>query len=233
MKRSLLALALLSTYGLAQADVTGNFGLTTDYRFRGISQTQNGAAVQGGFDYTHDSGFYAGTWNSSVSTELFPGGSGLESDWYAGYKKDVYKGVTIDVGSYNYIYPKTTNKFDTYELYAGVAYGPVSGKVSYSLNDYFGIDNSKGTTYSQLDVAYPVVDKLTAKAHVGRTNVDGSSSLNYTDYNVGVVYDYKGYNLGATYYINDNYGSEARSFNTVNDKKLYKDSVVLSVVKYF
>lgn len=232
MKKTLLAV-LLTMSGLAQADVTGNLGLTTDYRFRGISQTQNSVALQGGIDYSHASGFYAGNWNSSISSELFPGSSGIESDVYAGYKKDIYKGLTVDVGSYNYFYPRANTNADTYELYAGLSYGPVSTKYSRSLSDYFGVANTKGTQYFQADVAYPVIDKLTAKAHVGRTDVDGNSALNYTDYNVGVVYDYKGYNLGATYYINDNYGTDVKSVNTVDGQRLYKDSVVVSVVKYF
>jgi uncharacterized protein (TIGR02001 family) len=232
MKKTLLAV-LLATSGLAQADVTGNFGLTTDYRFRGISQTQNSVAVQGGIDYTHASGFYAGNWNSSISSELYPGSSGIESDLYAGYKKDVWNGLTVDVGSYNYFYPRTNTNTDTYELYAGLSYGLVSTKYSYSLGDYFGVAGTKGTQYFQADLAYPVIEKLTARAHVGRTDVDSVTTLNYTDYNVGVVYDYKGYNVGASYYVNGNYGSDAKSFNTANGQRLYKDSVVVSVVKYF
>src|SRR5690606_32641568 len=65
---------------------TGNFALVSDYRFRGISQTDRDPAIQGGFDYAHSSGFYIGNWNSSVTTDLYNGGAGLEMDFYAGFK---------------------------------------------------------------------------------------------------------------------------------------------------
>ena len=74
MKKLLLALLMVAGITAAQAQVAGNFGLTSDYRFRGISQTQNGLAVQGGVDYTHSSGFYAG------NTTLLVGG--IEYDPY-------------------------------------------------------------------------------------------------------------------------------------------------------
>jgi len=98
MKKIIFALLFVS--GIAQAQVTGNVGVTSDYRFRGISQTQNSQALQGGIDYSK-SGFYVGNWNSSVSSLLYTDSIGLENDVYAGFKKEIYKGVTIDVGSYN------------------------------------------------------------------------------------------------------------------------------------
>ena len=98
MKKFLLALVFVS--GLAQAQIAGNFGLASDYRFRGVSQTQNALAVQGGLDYAHESGLYVGNWNSSVSSHLYTDGAGIESDVYAGFKKE-FNGITVDVGSLN------------------------------------------------------------------------------------------------------------------------------------
>jgi len=132
MKKLFLAVLLALGFTAAQAQLTGNLGLTSDYRFRGISQTQNGPAVQGGIDYAHESGLYIGNWNSSVSSQMYTNGAGVESDLYAGWKKDIYKGLTVDVGSYNYFYPRAKNgsnpTFDTNELYLGLGYGPVSAK---------------------------------------------------------------------------------------------------------
>ena len=108
MKKVLLAVLLAAGFSMAQAEVTGNLGLTSDYRFRGISQTQNAPAVQGGVDYAHESGLYIGNWNSSVSSLMYTNGAGVESDLYAGFKKDVYNGLTVDIGSYNYFYPRAT-----------------------------------------------------------------------------------------------------------------------------
>ena len=62
---SLAAAGLLAATGAA-ADITGNVGLTTDYVFRGISQTDEKPAIQGGLDYAHSSGAYAGVWASNV-----------------------------------------------------------------------------------------------------------------------------------------------------------------------
>ena len=105
MKFNKLSAAVLATLALgstaAYAQLSTNVGLTSDYRFRGISQSNNGAAVQGGIDYAHSSGLYVGNWNSSVSSALYPNSAGLESNLYAGWKKDVYRGLTVDVGSYN------------------------------------------------------------------------------------------------------------------------------------
>jgi uncharacterized protein (TIGR02001 family) len=240
MKIKLLSAMLLLSCGLsqAQAEVTGNMSLTSDYRFRGVSQTQNAPAVQGGIDYNHKSGLYVGNWNSSVSSQLYTNGAGVESDLYAGFKKEVYKDITLDVGSMNYFYPRATNgtstNFDTNELYAGVGYKDlVSVKYSHALSNYFGTANSKNSSYMQADASVPLVGKLSAVAHVGRTDVNNSSSLNYTDYNAGLGYDLEGWNLAAKYYTNTSKGSGFTSANTVNGQKLYKNAVVFSVAKAF
>ena len=200
MKKLFLAFMLAVGFATAQAEVTGNLGLTSDYRFRGISQTQNAPAVQGGVDYTHSSGFYVGNWNSSVSSQMYTNGSGVESDLYVGFKKDIYKGLTLDVGSYNYFYPRATNgtstNFDTNELFVGLGYGPVSVKYSQSLSNYFGTANSKNSQYYQADLVQPIgKTKVSLLAHAGRTEVNNSSSLNYSDYNVGLGYDLQGWQL--------------------------------------
>jgi uncharacterized protein (TIGR02001 family) len=87
MKKLLFALLVATGVTASQAEVTGNLGLTSDYRFRGVSQSQNAPAVQSGIDYAHSSGLYIGNWNSSVSSQVYTNGSGVESDLYAGYKK--------------------------------------------------------------------------------------------------------------------------------------------------
>lgn len=236
MKKLLLALLMAAGVSVAQAEVTGNLGLTSDYRFRGVSQTQNAPAVQGGIDYNHKSGFYVGNWNSSVSSQLYTNGAGIESDLYAGFKGK-FLGFDLDVGSMNYFYPRATNgtstNFDTNELYAAVGKGPVTAKVSHSLSNYFGTANSKNSNYYQVDVRQPVVGKLDAVAHVGRTDVNNSSQLNYTDWNVGVAYNLQGWDIAGKYYTNSNRGSSFNATNTVNGQKLYKDTFVLSATKSF
>ena len=235
MKKSLLILALLSA-GLVQAQVTTNLGATSDYRFRGISQTQNAPALQGGIDYADKSGVYIGNWNSSVSSQLYTNGSGLESDLYAGYKKEV-AGVTLDVGSYNYFYPRASvgsTNYNTKEVYVGAAKGPVSVKVSQSLGDYFATSNSKGTRYYQADVTYPIAGtKASVLAHAGKTDIANNTTLDYTDYNFGVGYNIAGFDVTAKYYTNSNKTTTFETANTLNGQKLYKNAAVLSVSKTF
>jgi uncharacterized protein (TIGR02001 family) len=239
MKKLFLALLMAVGFASAQAQVSGNLGLTSDYRFRGISQSQNAPAVQGGIDYAHKSGFYVGNWNSSVSSQVYTNGAGVESDLYAGWKKE-FNGVTVDVGSYNYFYPRATtagtgSNFDTYEGYVGLGYGPVSVKYSQTLgNGYFGTANAKGTAYYQADVAYPIAgSKISLLAHAGHTNVANSSTLDYSDYNFGVGYDLQGWNLAAKYYTNGDKTTAFNTANTVNGQKLYRNAAVVSVSKSF
>jgi len=124
--------------------ITGNVGLVTDYKFRGLSQTYKGPALQGGFDYSHASGLYVGTWASNVSGNQFPNGNSLELDIYGGYKWTM-GGVGLDVGVLQYYYPGAhyniagpKHKYDTTELYIAGSYKWFSAKYSHSLTDLFG-----------------------------------------------------------------------------------------------
>jgi uncharacterized protein (TIGR02001 family) len=200
--------------------ITGNAGLFSDYRFRGISQTNNDIAFQGGFDLTHKSGFYAGIWNSNVG---FGGGaakgSGLETDIYGGYTFPVGKDVTLDVGLLKYVYSGTEKqatqnaseftKFDTLETYfKASAYG-FTGAFYYALSDdYFGTsDQSSGTiakradmsgsTYMNLAYKYSFNDKLSLTAAVGKTNFAKPVANNLEG--TGLIDSYVDYSIGVTY----------------------------------
>ncbi|MFN0300138.1 MAG: TorF family putative porin [Burkholderiales bacterium] len=204
--------------------VTGNATIASDYRFRGISQTYRGPAIQGGLDYTHSSGLYLGNWNSNVSGLSYPNGAGIEMDFYGGYKK-TFGDLTVDVGTLYYYYPDARfvsggvdRKFDNWEFYVGASWKWLSFKASNSLTNYFGLDgtlaqgffahrdtgvaladrgNSKGTMYYDLSANYEVVPKLTLNLHVGYTDVKSYNELDYIDYKVGLTYDLKGWQLGA------------------------------------
>jgi hypothetical protein len=151
-----LAAAALAPAFAAAADappVTGNGTIASDYRFRGISQTYLGPTVQGGIDYAHPSGFYVGNWNSNVASQIFLGGSGIEMDFYGGYKKS-FGDVGIDVGTIYYWYPNAEfnsntgatagdAKFNNWEVYLGASWKWLSGKLFYALSDYFGLGNEQ------------------------------------------------------------------------------------------
>jgi uncharacterized protein (TIGR02001 family) len=217
-------------------DLSANFGVASDYRYRGISQTNVGPEVSGGFDLTTKSGFYAGTWLSNVSSEYYTHGSGIETDFYEGYKKKIVKGVTLDIGNYNDLYTRATNNgisFNTSELYLGASAGPVSAKASYALTNYFGIPNTHGTKYVTVDLSQPV-GPVTLIAHAAHTYAAHHVNYDYSDYNVGASYTLpKGFVLTGLYYFNKDIGTGARAYNTVDGRKLYGDNFVVSIKKTF
>ena len=145
------ALAAAQAPAPAPSPITGNMTIASDYRFRGISQTYTGPAIQGGVDYAHASGLYLGNWNSNVSSILFSGGSGIEMDFYGGWKKS-FGDFGLDVGSIYYYYPNAefnantgsaggSAKFDNWEVYIGGTWKWLSAKLYYALDDYFGLGN--------------------------------------------------------------------------------------------
>jgi len=142
----------------APPPVTGNMTIASDYRFRGISQTYKGPAIQGGVDYSNPSGLYLGNWNSNVSSNLFPGGSGIEMDFYGGWKKS-FGDFGLDLGTIYYYYPNAevnstsvlgatgSSKLDNWEIYIGGSWKWISAKLNYAVDNYFGLDNVQGTSF--------------------------------------------------------------------------------------
>jgi len=181
--------------------VTANVTLASQYRYRGISQTNSLPAIQGGFDYAHESGFYIGNWNSNISWISDGYGAGvsapIEMDFYAGFKKEVSEGLTLDGGVLQYYYAnKGLPNSSTYtaasgqytqvgsslysgrqaagqspnttELYIAATYGIAMFKYSYALTNLFGIDNSKGAQYFDLSLNYDTgFEGITLNGHVG------------------------------------------------------------------
>ncbi len=123
-KKSLIAsVALLAAVPMANAEVSGNVTVATDYIWRGISQTQNNGAIQGGFDYEHASGAYVGIWGSSVdfdSDDNNVNDASLELDYYAGYGFSLTKDIDMDLGVIKYTYPDASDLNFT-EGYIGVS----------------------------------------------------------------------------------------------------------------
>jgi uncharacterized protein (TIGR02001 family) len=224
MRISLFALPLLTAAAFAaQAQTaapaaptpdwsfTGNAGVFSDYRFRGISQTNKKPAFQGGFDVSHSSGFYAGNWNSNVDSAFF-NGANLEMDFYGGFKLPAGP-VTLDFGVLYYYYPGSgaggTFKIDNTELYVGAAFGPVSVKYSHAITDFFGIDDSKNSWYLEGNGSYDIGSGFTLVGHLGYQKLKnnarileiGATSLadDVVDWKLGVTYDLRGFILGASY----------------------------------
>jgi uncharacterized protein (TIGR02001 family) len=257
---ALAAAATLSSGVVMAADpapapdfvVTGNFGITSDYRFRGISQTDGDPAFQGGFDVAHSTGLYVGTWGSNVSTWAAGPDSAtkLEIDLYGGYKTEV-AGIGLDVGAISYMYPGSKNGAsgggnyfaNTNEAYVGLTYGPVTFKTSYVLGkNYFastgGLDAS-GTIYYDLTLTQELMPKLTGSVHAGYTDykLDGQvtgGKLSYGDYSLGLAYDLgSGLTAGAKYYYNDTNGGTTAWAVGNGSKPLYKSGLAVSLTKAF
>ncbi|HXC38903.1 MAG TPA: TorF family putative porin [Burkholderiales bacterium] len=166
---------------------TANVGLFTDYRFRGISQTNKEPAIQGGFDYSHSSGFYAGIWSSNVyGNQLAAGGptyagGSQEIDTYAGYKFG-FGDFAFDVGFLRYWYPgakwfiPTQEKFTNDEIYGSVNWKWFTAKYSYGLSNFFGYNqNTNGANFCGVSKNTPGIAYTPANAPDGCAPANGGS----------------------------------------------------------
>lgn len=216
MRSFAMPLSLLATLTLAASPAlaedspfTANVSLVSDYQYRGISQTNENMALQGGFDFSHPSGVYVGTWASNVSwlsdasTDTAPISNSLEVDVYGGYKTEI-GGVGVDVGLLQYFYPGNYpagfNSADTLEGYVGASYGPVSLKVSHAFTDLFGVEDSDGSQYYDLSASHEIAG-FTIGAHVGRQKIEGGGS--YNDWKLGVSTELAGFSVGVAYVDTD------------------------------
>ena len=130
-KSALLVGSVLFTVCTAAAEISANVALATDYRFRGISQS-DGEAISGGLDVNFEHGVYLGAWGSSIEDW----GNGLELDYYLGYSTDISDALSIDVGYLYYGYPNAADDLDFEELYASVSFAEFTLGATYS-DDYF------------------------------------------------------------------------------------------------
>jgi uncharacterized protein (TIGR02001 family) len=195
---------------------TGNMGVFSDYRFRGISQTNKKPAIQGGVDFAHSSGIYLGNWNSNVDSAMY-NGANIEMDFYGGWKT-TFEGFGIDLGAIYYYYPGSgaggTNKIDNTELYIGGSWGPISLKYNYAVSDFFGIADTSGAYYLALSGAHDFGNGFGINASIGYqgglktsaggtsscvTEIDGQVSCSITDYKIGGTYTIDGWVLGLAY----------------------------------
>lgn len=168
-------------------DVSANVAVTSDYVFRGVSQTEEGPALQAGAELTNGA-FYAGAWASNVSYSGDPD-TNAEIDLYAGYKPQA-GGWTFDIGAIAYLYAGQPGGADydyvETKLGASRSSGPWTyGAVVYWSPDFFGAAEDEAT-YLQADLAYKAADKWTVSGAVGRQWV--SSAFDYTTWNAGVTY---------------------------------------------
>jgi uncharacterized protein (TIGR02001 family) len=251
------AFAQAQTAPTSPHTLTGNFGFFSQYIFRGLTQTDRQPAAQGGFDYSHASGFYAGTWASNISwlrdMGMYQAGGSLEWDIYGGYKGTLGKtDFGYDVGLLYYWYPGDVNpacrvngttaacpKADTLELYGALSWKWLSGKLSYSLdNKTFGTPDSSGTYYFDLTANYPITDKLTGVLHYGIQKYTGSTAgvsndsfASYKDWKAGLSYALpKDFTVGA-FYSDTSMNSTQKFFYTSSTGRKMGDSTATVFVQ--
>ena len=233
----LVSSLMAASVAQAAVEVSGGVALTNNYLFRGVSQTENGMAVQGELTAAHKSGLYASVWGSSIS---FGGGAdgdtgaGMEGNMLFGYASSVGD-VEYDVGVMRYFYPGAdkkdgANRLSYNEVYGSVGYKGATFGLNYS-DDYF--NESGKFLYTYVGYEMELMENLTGSVHVGYNKLfDDAEALanfgaeKYVDYSIGVSYAVGGVDLGLAYVGVDSDGKDAFEALGVN-------KVVFSVAKSF
>ncbi len=202
----LAMLASAATVGVASAEVTASVTLTSDYVFRGLSQTDGGAAIQGSFDWSNDT-FYAGVWGSNVNfgatnfTEL----ASMELDAYVGWTPTTGP-VNWDLGVVGYFYPNADDEImggEELDYYEGIVQAStnlteqvtVGAQVAYT-PEYFG--GGGDGTYWEINGGYAINDATAITAAYGVQDIDFASG-EYSTWNIGITHAMHGFTLGAMY----------------------------------
>jgi uncharacterized protein (TIGR02001 family) len=237
LKKKLLVAALVASFAVpAMAEdspFSANVSITTNYLYRGVSQTANKPALQGGFDYAHASGLYAGVWGSSISwisdANTGVNSAGTEFDTYLGFSGEA-SDIGYDVGLLAYNYPGdygTALTANTTEIYGSVSYMFATAKYSRSTGNLFGVANSSGSGYLDLSASYDLEDAgISLGAHYGKQTVANSPASDYTDYNFSVSKEIGGYGFSATYSK-----TNLSSYKDPQGNDLGKGALVLAISK--
>jgi uncharacterized protein (TIGR02001 family) len=250
MKKILFALSTTLAIGalpsVASAEdnpLSFNVSLTSDYRYRGISQSRLQPALQGGADYAPASGFYVGTWLSTIKwikdageIGAFDSGStNVEWDLYGGYKGELQKDLGYDVGILAYVYNgnKLNPSANTTELYGALTFGPVTAKYSHSVTNLFAFSDSKNSGYLDLSATFDV-SGISVTPHLGYQRVAKNGDFSYTDYSLTASKEIQGFVLSAAII-----GADTKSiggspvYASPAGKDLGKAGLVVAVKKTF
>jgi hypothetical protein len=185
----LAAALVVPTFAYAETELSANVALTTDYVWRGVSQTYEDPAIQGGFDFEHDSGFAAGVWASNVDF----------ADWNYG------------VGIIYYMYPGTVSgaDYDWLEVSGSLGWGPVAFAINYS-SDVF--NSSETGIYYNLSGSHEI-EGFTLSAGIGFYDFDDAvfgpgAPDSYTDWHLGVSTSFVGVDWDLSYYDTNGDGED-------------------------
>jgi uncharacterized protein (TIGR02001 family) len=203
--KSLLASGLLVATGVAQAELSGNLGVSSNYYFRGVTQTDDKAAVSGGLDWGHESGFYVGTWASNVD---FGGKEDMEVDLYAGFGGDIGdSGFNYDLSVWYYWYPgaggdQQGGDLDYTEISGSLGWEWITATIAYTVDS----ETDEDVPFAEDDIYYglsadlPVdIQGFTPSVFIGYydfdadgTDLDGDGiddDASYTHWGIGLSKD--------------------------------------------
>jgi uncharacterized protein (TIGR02001 family) len=248
-----LAVVALTAGSAAMAQLSFNVGAVSDYRVRGIAQTAYEPSVQGGVDYAHSSGFYAGAWaatNLKWIKDFNQSTKGdYEIDLYGGYKGEIKSaGLNYDVGAITYQYPDNNSgaagtpgagsfsNATTYEFYGALTYNIFTVKYNQSVGDFLGNLNSNGSRYWDLSANFDLGNGYSLVPHVGRQTIPNQSSAtktgNAADYNDVALTLNKDFGNGITALVAYQSTDAEQNFYTDSKGKFLGKSVWLAGVKY-
>jgi uncharacterized protein (TIGR02001 family) len=228
---------------------TANVGVYSQYIFRGLTQTNRHPALQGGADYSHESGIYVGTWASNISwlrenfsspgntTGQYRSGGHIEWDFYGGYKANFGKSdFTYDIGLLYYWYPGSAKsqaqgcvfgnntscpKANTTELYGALGWKWAYVKYSHSVDSKtFGVPDTRGTYYLDVTADVPIGETgLTANLHWGKQKYKGQPAGALSN---DTLFSYSDWKLGVTYALPKDFSIGAFASGTSGaDKRGY------------
>jgi uncharacterized protein (TIGR02001 family) len=203
------AVVLLATATAAHAEFSGTVAFTTDYDWRGVTQTAQDPALQGSIDWSTDMGLYAGAWASNV--DFGAGDPDIETDLYVGWSGG--ETLTWDVGGVYYLYPDETD-FNFPEIYGKVGWEFISAKISYSW-DFAATDESAFYYETNLDYGLPA--NFGVLGHLGYSDGDGIEAAygqdNYFDWSIGLSYTWNHFDFSLKWVD----GSDLKTLENTHD----------------
>lgn len=194
LNQSLLALTgLLAMAGVSQAEeLTANVGITSNYVFRGQTQSDDGIAIQGGVDWVHESNLYLGAWASNVDFPAPTNADGFEVDLYIGYTFDLGNDMAIDIGYINYQYTDS-NLNDAEEVFFGFKFK------QFSITYYDADIENNVNDYNYIDAKYKIElpNEVNLNLHYGQQNNDTGNDAD--DISIGINKEFQGLDVGLTF----------------------------------
>lgn len=188
LRKALAAAGLLAASGAAGAEYSANVTLTSDYSFRGWSQTLRDPAIQGGFDVAFDSGFSVGTWASNVNF----GDTSMEWDLYVGWSKELREGLSLDLTAIYFDYPNDRSALNYQEYAAALSFGDISVSINYSPS-YLGEDDVS-FIYPAVSYSKGLNDDVSVSVSLGWSKADSETGDffgdedDYLDYSASISY---------------------------------------------